>query len=76
MASTMLALWALLVASGLPSWLPVAAAMRPDHMAKLRKETVAMFYHGYGNYMEHAFPEDEVRGSRRTKGGRRTEPGN
>jgi hypothetical protein len=37
-----------------------AAAMRADRMAQLRRETVDMFYHGYGNYMEHAFPEDEV----------------
>jgi hypothetical protein len=34
--------------------------MRADHMAKLRLETVDMFYHGYSNYMQHAFPEDEV----------------
>ncbi|KAL2211747.1 glycoside hydrolase family 47, alpha-1,2-mannosidase [Sarocladium strictum] len=38
-----------------------AAAMRADRMAQLRRETVDMFYHGYGNYMEHAFPEDELR---------------
>jgi hypothetical protein len=46
------------------TWLPLlltAAAMRADRMAQLRRETVDMFYHGYGNYMQHAFPEDEVR---------------
>lgn len=36
-------------------------AMRADHLAHLRQETVDMFYHGYNNYMLHAFPEDEVR---------------
>lgn len=35
-------------------------AMRADYLAQLRQETVDMFYHGYSNYMEHAFPEDEV----------------
>ncbi len=38
----------------------VAPAMRSDHLAKLRQETVDMFYHGYNSYMLHAFPEDEV----------------
>ncbi|EGX95433.1 Glycoside hydrolase, family 47 [Cordyceps militaris CM01] len=38
-----------------------APAMRSDHLAKLRQETVDMFYHGYNNYMLHAFPEDELR---------------
>lgn len=37
-----------------------ALAMRPDYLAALRRETVDMFYHGYSNYMKHAFPEDEV----------------
>jgi predicted deacetylase len=35
--------------------------MRPDRVAQLRQETVEMFYHGYDNYMNIAFPEDEVR---------------
>ena len=26
-----------------------------------RRETEQMFYHGYDNYMEHAFPDDELR---------------
>lgn len=34
--------------------------MRADHSARLRQETVDMFYHGWNNYMKHAFPEDEV----------------
>lgn len=35
--------------------------MTPARIAELRKETVEMFYHGFDNYMELAFPEDEVR---------------
>lgn len=35
--------------------------MRADSVRRLRQETVDMFYHGYNNYMQHAFPEDEVR---------------
>lgn len=44
------------------SWLHVAAvgAMRPRHVATLRQQTVDMFYHGFDNYMQIAFPEDEV----------------
>jgi hypothetical protein len=44
------------------SWLHVAAvgAMRPSRVADLRRETVDMFYHGFDNYMQIAFPEDEV----------------
>lgn len=42
------------------AWLNLAVAMRPDRMAQLRQETVEMFYHGYDNYMNLAFPEDEV----------------
>lgn len=36
-------------------------AMRQDRLQRLRQETVDMFYHGYSNYMKHAFPDDEVR---------------
>lgn len=43
------------------TWLAPAEAGRPDRIAKLRNETVEMFYHGYNNYMNLAFPEDEVR---------------
>lgn len=35
--------------------------MTPERIGELRKETVAMFYHGFDNYMKVAFPEDEVR---------------
>lgn len=49
---------AILIALAALPWM--APAMRSDHLAKLRQETVDMFYHGYSNYMLHAFPEDEV----------------
>lgn len=41
-------------------WLHQAVAMRPDRIAQLRQDTVEMFYHGFDNYMNLAFPEDEV----------------
>lgn len=41
-------------------WLSLANAMTPARIAELRKETVDMFYHGFDNYMNIAFPEDEV----------------
>ncbi|KAG5663601.1 hypothetical protein KAF25_006186 [Fusarium avenaceum] len=53
LASVQLLIWALL------SW--KAHAMRQDRLVQLRQETVNMFYHGYNNYMQHAFPEDELR---------------
>jgi hypothetical protein len=39
-------------------WLSIA--MGPGRMGALRDDTVRMFLHGYKNYMQHAFPEDEV----------------
>lgn len=42
-------------------WLAQVDAMTPARIAELRKETVDMFYHGFDNYMDIAFPEDEVR---------------
>lgn len=42
-------------------WLALANAMTPARIAELREETVAMFYHGFDNYMDIAFPEDELR---------------
>ncbi|PBP20778.1 glycosyl hydrolase family 47 [Diplocarpon rosae] len=41
-------------------WLTLASAMAPATIADLRQETVKMFYHGFDNYMNVAFPEDEV----------------
>lgn len=38
-----------------------AQAMTPRRVGELRRETVDMFYHGFDNYMQLAFPEDEVR---------------
>jgi hypothetical protein len=37
-----------------------ADAMTPRRVAELRQETIDMFYHGFDNYMDIAFPEDEV----------------
>ncbi|CZT52361.1 probable glycosyl hydrolase [Rhynchosporium secalis] len=42
-------------------WLAIASAMTPARIAELRQETVEMFYHGFDNYMDVAFPEDELR---------------
>jgi hypothetical protein len=42
------------------AWVAVAGAMSPRRIAELHRETVDMFYHGYDNYMNIAFPEDEV----------------
>lgn len=52
--------WVLLVFT---IWLALATAMTPARIAELRAETVAMFYHGFDNYMDVAFPEDEVSSS-------------
>ena len=41
-------------------WLAAANAMTQARIAELRQETVGMFYHGFDNYMQVAFPEDEV----------------
>lgn len=47
-------LWLLLVTP----W--ASMAMRDDYLRQLRRDTVDMFYHGFNNYMQYAFPEDEV----------------
>jgi len=36
-------------------------AQSATQIKALRKETEDLFYHGYENYMNHAFPEDELR---------------
>jgi hypothetical protein len=46
-------------ASILLPWL--VSSMRADQLKQLRQDTVRVFYHGFSNYMKHAFPEDEVR---------------
>ncbi|KAH6639150.1 glycosyl hydrolase family 47-domain-containing protein [Boeremia exigua] len=38
-----------------------AAAMSDEALADLRQETRDIFYHGFDGYMQHAFPEDELR---------------
>ncbi|KAL4994418.1 seven-hairpin glycosidase [Aspergillus recurvatus] len=38
-----------------------AQGMRSDQIRRLMTETEQMFYHGFENYLEHAFPEDELR---------------
>ncbi|KAH7219265.1 glycosyl hydrolase family 47-domain-containing protein [Fusarium oxysporum] len=55
----MLLVWVQLLIWASLSW--TAQAMRQDHLVRLRQQTVDMFYHGFGNYMKHAFPEDELR---------------
>ncbi|KKK19842.1 ER glycosyl hydrolase (Edem) [Aspergillus rambellii] len=42
-------------------WASIAQSMRSDQIRELRIETEHMFYHGFENYLEHAFPEDELR---------------
>ncbi|KAG9194368.1 hypothetical protein G6011_04403 [Alternaria panax] len=42
-------------------WTTPARGMTDEAIAELRQETRDIFYHGYDNYMEHAFPEDELR---------------
>ncbi|KAL6243509.1 hypothetical protein RBB50_009502 [Rhinocladiella similis] len=36
-------------------------AQKPGQIKALKKEVEDLFYHGYENYMAHAFPEDELR---------------
>lgn len=35
--------------------------MTDDQITTLRQDTQDLFYHGYDNYMSHAFPEDELK---------------
>lgn len=41
--------------------LQYAACMTPSQKLELREEARAMFRHGWENYMQRAFPEDEAR---------------
>ncbi|KHN98910.1 Glycoside hydrolase, family 47 [Metarhizium album ARSEF 1941] len=50
---------AILFACALLPW--ITTSMRADYLAQLRQDTVDTFYHGFSNYMKHAFPEDELR---------------
>lgn len=38
-----------------------AQCMTRGQLDELKSETESMFYHGFDNYMKHAFPEDELR---------------
>ncbi|KAL4961207.1 glycosyl hydrolase family 47-domain-containing protein [Aspergillus stella-maris] len=49
--------WVLL----LSIWFSAVQCMSSDQIKGLRTETEQMFYHGFENYLEHAFPEDELR---------------
>ncbi|KAL6702797.1 hypothetical protein ACN47E_000933 [Coniothyrium glycines] len=42
-------------------WATAAYGMADEAIAELRQETRDIFYHGFDNYMTHAFPEDELR---------------
>jgi hypothetical protein len=42
-------------------WATLGHGMTDEAIAELRQETRDVFYHGYDNYMKHAFPEDELR---------------
>ncbi|KAA8645560.1 hypothetical protein EYZ11_006770 [Aspergillus tanneri] len=57
----LLTAWATTWVLVLPLWLAMAQGMRTEKIHELKKETELMFYHGYENYIEHAFPEDELR---------------
>ncbi|KAL8825140.1 MAG: hypothetical protein Q9170_007915, partial [Blastenia crenularia] len=41
--------------------LVTAQSMTIAQIKELRQEAEHMFYHGYDNYMKHAFPEDEIK---------------
>ncbi|KAG5289934.1 ER glycosyl hydrolase (Edem) [Histoplasma ohiense] len=53
--------WAVVFVTVVSFWIPLARAMSGAQIWELRKETEHMFYHGFENYMKHAFPEDELR---------------
>lgn len=42
-------------------WATPGRGMTDDTIAHLRQDTRDLFYHGYTNYMTHAFPEDELK---------------
>ncbi|KAF3358958.1 hypothetical protein VdG1_02520 [Verticillium dahliae VDG1] len=43
------------------TWPARVKSMGAGRLAELRKSTVEVFQHGFNNYMQHAFPEDELR---------------
>nr|OQO30755.1 hypothetical protein B0A51_02451 [Rachicladosporium sp. CCFEE 5018] len=42
-------------------WFSHSHGMTDETISHLRQDTRDLFYHGYSNYMKHAFPEDELR---------------
>ncbi|KAL9594590.1 MAG: hypothetical protein Q9219_006950 [cf. Caloplaca sp. 3 TL-2023] len=42
-------------------WAVVARGMTNGQVKELRQEAEHMFFHGFDNYMKHAFPEDELK---------------
>lgn len=42
-------------------WTMPSHGMTDEAIDTLRQETTDIFYHGFDNYMKHAFPEDELR---------------
>ncbi|OJD12650.1 hypothetical protein AJ78_06789 [Emergomyces pasteurianus Ep9510] len=56
-----LLVWTLVFVAVLSLWIPPVTAISGAQVRELRKETEHMFYHGFENYMKHAFPEDELR---------------
>ena len=53
--SACMVVWAILL------WLTVVHGMRDSQVKELRQETERMFFHGFENYLQYAFPEDELR---------------
>ncbi|KAL9102461.1 MAG: hypothetical protein Q9163_002391 [Psora crenata] len=47
--------------AALSFWSGSAYGMDHRQVEELRQEAEQMFYHGFDNYMNHAFPEDEIR---------------
>lgn len=41
-------------------WISAVPAMPQSQLLNLRERVGNLFYHGFDNYMEHAFPEDEL----------------
>ncbi|EME46891.1 glycoside hydrolase family 47 protein [Dothistroma septosporum NZE10] len=54
-------IWPMLVLALVALWVTGGACMTDDEITALRKDTQDLFYHGYDNYMSHAFPEDELK---------------
>ncbi|XP_008592562.1 PREDICTED: ER degradation-enhancing alpha-mannosidase-like protein 3, partial [Galeopterus variegatus] len=51
---------ALCLVSATSVWTAGAAPMSREEKQKLGNQVLEMFDHAYGNYMEHAYPADEL----------------